>query len=103
MKRIVLLASIFVLACGSIAYSQKYIRNGKTFEQVKTNKSITEAFQTGFTWKSSDGKEYPIYLSSKGGVYIIKKSRKTGKNYKQYLPKDIADQIKSQNYEVDQN
>jgi hypothetical protein len=31
------------------------------------------------------GQTYPIYQGSKGGYYIIKVSKKTGKEYRQYL------------------
>lgn len=95
MKKLIIMVSTFILACGSIAYSQNYTRNGKVFEQVKTNnKTANEHTRTDFTWKSTDGKVYPIYLSPKGRAYIIKVSKKTGKEYKQYLPKEISGEIK---------
>lgn len=32
-----------------------------------------------------DGTKYPVYLNSKNKPYIIRKSKKTGKEYKAYL------------------
>ena len=94
MRLLAIMVSTLVLACGSIAYSQSYTRSGKVFEQQqKSQKMASEATKTNYTWKSLDGKEYTIYLSSKGSAYIIKTSKKTGKDYKQYLPKSVAKEI----------
>lgn len=35
-----------------------------------------------------------IYISKKGSPYVWKTSKKTGKKYKKYLPKDILTKIK---------
>ena len=58
--------------------------------KVSTTKSDNT---TGFTWKDSKGNEYPIYMSSTGSCYIKKISAKTGKEYKQYLGKEISADI----------
>lgn len=93
MKKIILLAGIILLACGSVVASpQSYTRKGKVFEQTST-RTVQAPAKTGFTWKAADGKEYPVYLSSKGRAYIIKTSKKTGKEYKCYLPKGIEKEI----------
>lgn len=67
-------------------------RVGNTF---KTASSINknEAQQTKYTWQDKKGNVYPIYISRNGAVYIIKKSAKTNKEYKQYLAKEIKEQI----------
>ena len=94
MRLLAIMVSTFVLTCGGIAYSQGYIRSGKVFkQQQKSQKMASEATKTDYTWKSSDGNEYTIYLSPKGSAYIIKTSKKTGKDYKQYLPKSVAREI----------
>lgn len=43
------------------------------------------------------GVEHPIYLSSTGKAFIKKVSKKTGKEYKQYLP-EIGKQINPEAY-----
>ena len=43
---------------------------------------------TTYTYKI-DTDIYKVYKSSKGAYYIWKKSKKTGKLYKYYIPKEI--------------
>lgn len=70
------------------------VRNGNTFETVQTS-SQTDV-QTPYTWKDKDGKTYPIYISKKGACYIKRISKKTGKEYKYYLPKETQEQIRKE-------
>lgn len=42
--------------------------------------------KTNLSYKDKKGNIYPIYLSKRGKAYIIRVSKKTGKEYKQYLP-----------------
>ena len=59
-----------------------------------TNKSnSSKATKTEYIWEKN-GIKYPIYISSKGKAYIIRTSKKTGKEYKQYLPDTVAETIK---------
>ena len=44
-----------------------------------------KAVNTGKTFTDSKGKVYPVYRSARGKYYVIRTSRKTGKQYKQYL------------------
>lgn len=91
---IILFVSIFFLACTSpcSAYAQDYRQKGTTFIQT-SNKSDSGNKATKYTWEKG-GVKYPIYLSAKGKVYIIRTSKKTGKEYKQYLPDTVAETIK---------
>ena len=41
---------------------------------------------TPYTYVAADGTKYPIYISGNGKYFIIRKSKKTGKEYRQYLP-----------------
>lgn len=72
-------------ANASIAQSVK--RQGDVFIQQSTPKTITlkNDSKTKFTYKTKDGKQYPIYLSRNGKAFIVRTS-KNGKLYKQYLP-----------------
>ncbi len=40
-----------------------------------------------------DGERYNIYKSSKGAFYFWKVSKRTGKKYKMYLPKEIQQRL----------
>lgn len=78
---------LFILLGGMTAQSQTVVRNGNTFTQVSKAKQ-KEAFKTTpYTYVAADGTKYPIYLSGHGKYFIIRKSKKTGKEWRQYLPK----------------
>lgn len=70
---------------------QNVVRKGDTFVQVSSKKHKGDSILTKHTYVDSDGKRYPIYLSSNGKAFIYRKS-KTGKTYKMYLPQ-ITKQI----------
>lgn len=73
-------------------------RNGNTFI-ASSKSSKSNAQQTQYTWKDFKGNEYPIYISASGSCYVIKTSKKTGKEYKSYLPKEVSATIcKELNY-----
>lgn len=76
--------------------SQTIQREGNTFTQVTTKKESKETL-TEYVYKDSKGVEYPIYLSSSGKAFIKKVSKKTGKEYKQYVP-EIGKQINPEAY-----
>ena len=65
------------------------VRDGDTFK-IETTTDI----KTKYTWEDKDGNIYPIYITKKGTCYIKRISKKTGKEYKYYLPKEVQNQIK---------
>ena len=91
-KRTLMLLLCFILLGGIAAHSQEVIRKGNTFEQVSKKKQKETYKLTQYTYIASDGKKYPIYVSEKGKYFIFRKSAKTGKEYRQYLP-EITKQL----------
>ena len=94
MKTSTRIRAIIVLILGLLALSmgmkaQNVIRKGNQFEQVDSQKSR----KTEYTYKTRDGKVYPVFLSPRGKAYINRVS-KNGKEYKQYLPK-VTEAIKN--------
>lgn len=80
-----------------LSTGEEYSRNGNTFSSNTKSKQAPEL--TPYTWKDSKGNEYPIYISASGSCYVIKTSKKTGKEYKSYLPKEVSAAIcKELNY-----
>lgn len=67
-------------------------REGNTFKVEQTVKASDT--QTKYTWEDKEGNKYPIFVTKKGACYVKKVSKKTGKEYKYYLPKDIQETIK---------
>lgn len=99
-KAIVLIS--LIVACGtSTIKAQDFKREGKVFSSVKKS-STSDDVATPYTWKDSKGVEYPISLhkvtkgdnAGKWKAYVVKKSAKTGKEYKYYIPSlTMADEI----------
>lgn len=85
--------SIVLCLFSVCAFSQDYNREGKTFSKAKTEKVATQDVDSGFTWEDSKGVSYPIYVGKTGSCYIKKVSKKTGKEYKQYLGKEVSAEI----------
>lgn len=85
---IVMLASVFT----SYAGNPSYIKEGNTY---KTEKSVgtSDNQKTEFFWEDSKGNKYPIFIGPSGACYIIRVSKKTGKEYKQYLGENISKDI----------
>jgi hypothetical protein len=92
MKRYIfcLLIALFSIA----SYSQDVVKEGKTFK-VQTTQTTSEQ-QTEYTWEDKKGVKYPIFISKNGACYIKRVSSKTGKEYKQYLPKEIQETIRKE-------
>lgn len=87
------LAFIFSLTMNA----QKVERIGDTFiakcDSSKTKKS--EIKKTKYTYIDKKGRTYTVYASSTGKMFIIKTSRKSGKQYRQYIP-EITKQLNGQ-------
>ena len=85
---------IVALALSMGASAQSFTRTGNTLTKVERQvKNNSE--KTALTWKVKD-KEYPIYLSQKGSAYIIRISKKTGKEYRQYLGKEVSAEVRKE-------
>lgn len=69
---------------------QNVVQRGNVFIEQKD--SIKSSIPTEYTFKSKDGKVYPVYLSKNGNAYIIMTSKKSGKQYRRYLP-DLSNRI----------
>ena len=91
MKKIIL---CMLLALFSININAEVKREGNTFKVEQTSKASDT--QTKYTWEDKEGNKYPIFITKKGACYVLRTSKKTGKEYKYYLPKEIQAQIKQE-------
>jgi hypothetical protein len=91
------IAAIMLFSLSMGIQAQSVQRQGNTFTQVTNKKSAAKEAKTQYTYKDSKGVEYPVYLSSTGKAFIKKVSKKTGKEYKQYVP-EIGKQINPEAY-----
>ena len=83
--------ALLVVLSMSVASYADVVKEGNVY--VKKTTAVKEK-ETGIYYQDKDGIRYIIYMSPKGSLYIKKISKKTGKEYKYYLPKDIQETIK---------
>ena len=85
MKKYVLFILLSLFSLGS--FSQHIEKEGKTFFVTKV--TSRKEIKTDYFYADSSGK-YSIYINpSSGKCYVYKTSKKTGKQYKKYLPEEI--------------
>lgn len=88
MKKLINLMILATMLLGaSLVYAQQVQQQGKNFTEVSTSKSKGKETKTEYTYSTSKGVTYPVYLSSTGKAFIKKVSKKTRKKYKQYRAK----------------
>lgn len=94
-KLAVVLVMLLVFITVSSAYADNNVkREGNTFVSTSTRTSTkSEPIKTKFTYKDNKDIEYPIYISKTGSCFIIKTSKKTGKEYRSYLGTEISAQV----------
>lgn len=84
MTLMIMLTLMFALSLS--AHSQNVVREGRTFTAIQNDSTSGGKYEkTEYTYRDKTG-EYPIYLSSRGSAFIFKVSKKTGKEYRKYLP-----------------
>lgn len=89
---------IMFLVSSCPASAQEVQRNGNNFTQIAKEKvSESKETKTEYTYTDSKGNVYPIYLSSTGKAFVKKVSKKTGKEYKCYIP-EVGKQINPEAY-----
>lgn len=101
MKKIIL-SAIMLLSLSLGVQAQSVQRHGNAFVQVSNPKAKSggKETKTQYTFTDSKGNSYPVYLSSTGKAFVKKVSKKTGKEYKQYVP-EIGKQINPKAYKED--
>lgn len=90
---IVLILGFLVLATRTQA--QNVQLKGKTFVQVDSS-SKSQPIDTGYEYVDKDNVSHKVFLSKNGKAFIIRVSKKTGKEYRQYLPK-VTEMLKEAN------
>ena len=96
MKNYIIWVMCIILACfTTTAKAQNIQREGKIFIAGSTKGAkASNDVATPYYWQDKKGNKYPIFLHkySKGeklgkwGAYIIRKSEKSGKEYKYFVP-----------------
>lgn len=89
-------AILMLILIGTIAptpaSAQDYIRKGNTFIMSPT--TTRDTLVTGYTIIDSKGVERPIIINrANGHCYVLRKSSKTGKQYRQWLKASLSESI----------
>lgn len=84
MKKIIFTLAISFISLAGMAQEPQYKIVGNEIIKTETAKVKKEPKKTGLT-HTIKGVKYPVYKSAKGAYYILRVSKKTGKEYKQYL------------------
>lgn len=90
MKHLIIILAILL---GSFTGFAEVKREGDTFRIEKT---ATNDTQTKYKWQDKEGNKYPVFMTKNGSYYVKRVSKKTGKEYKYYLPKEIQEVIKKE-------
>ena len=93
---VILLVAGVTAGAQTTTVSDKTVRNGASYSSITSTRSgATQDFKTEYTWNSTkENVEHIIYLHQytkgdkvgKWTAYVIRTSKKTGKEYKYYLP-----------------
>ena len=85
MKKLILTIALISGLNGAVM-AQKVVINGNNITLATTVRKSVEPEKTTYVFTDSKGKKYPVFKGAKGGMFIVRISKKTGKEYKQYLP-----------------
>ena len=61
----------------------------QVFHDPRSQREVFTDTTTTFKYVASDNKQYNVFRSKNGAMYIWKLSKKSGKLYKMYLSKEI--------------
>ena len=92
MKKLIICILLSIFAVTGYAEVK---REGDTFKVEQTESTANDT-QTKYIWEDKQGNKYPIFITKKGACYVKRVSKKTGKEYKYYLPKEVQTQIKQE-------
>ena len=84
MKKLIVIIAILSLNFGLNAQTVQKTKEGN-YIAVVAPKIDDKAKDTGKTYTDTKGNVYPVYISAKGKLFVIRVSKNTGKEYKQYL------------------
>lgn len=63
--------------------------NIKDFQKIQEQRKNAEVKETTFTFTDAKGETHKVYESKNGAFFILRTSKKTGNEYRYYLPKEV--------------
>lgn len=94
-KLFICIAMMLVLGVNNSSAQYRYNEKTKTFTSDKPSRSaVKDTLVTEFLYEDAAGRKYPVIINrGTGSCYIWKRSGKSGKDYKQYMSKDISMEV----------
>lgn len=91
MKHIIILLTALLMSV--VGYAD-VVREGNIITTTKTT-SVNDK-PIDILYQDKQGKQHTIYQSKNNSFYIMKTSKKTGKEYKYYLPKELQESLRKE-------
>lgn len=82
---IMLLGALLVSFGASAQVKVKQDASGNFIQVSSRGVASAAPVATGKTFTTSKGETFPVYKSAKGRFFVLRTSKKSGKEYKQYL------------------
>lgn len=81
-----IIVALLIMFAASVSAQQKVVRDSTgNYTLVKDSAKTKASENTGKFFVDAAGKKYPILKGSKGGLYYMRVSKNTGKEYKCYI------------------
>ena len=81
-----LLLVLFCLMADNLMAQKRIMQDAKgNYVEINGEREKEKPKPTGKTYQTSKGDIFPIYVSKNGKYFIVRTSKETGKEYKQYL------------------
>lgn len=82
--RKLIIAAVALLTISIAVCAQNYVKVENKFIQIDKKPKKIKTYQTGYFYVI-DGTDHPIYRTENNKYFILRTSRRTNKQYKQYL------------------
>lgn len=98
MKRISLFICLMLAATVVMGQAKGYTTDGNNYRPTapvtkNAPQKDTTVSLTPYTYELKDGSKLPIHIGKTGSCYIVRVSKKTGNEYRQYLGEEISRDI----------
>lgn len=93
MKTIIILSALMLISIIAQAQTSAKVEFNDSEKKVSVVMEKHEITAIPWTYVAKDGKEYPIYITENGSCFIIRTSKKSGKEYRQYLGVETSKEL----------
>lgn len=88
MKKVIFVLGLILASSVTFAQAKVTKDANGNFVVLKSAKKPSNDKRTGQTFTTSQGDKFDVWESEKGKLYVIRTSKESGKEYRQYLKVD---------------